>query len=303
MKKTISISLVLLILVGLFPLFATFNPEYSDYLFYNKGSYYEDLEYLESEFKNTTDKEVKAQILWRMSRTKLTITDDYVDKDDKDLRLSEYIVCRTLAEESLALHETPNGYHWLSSAIGRWGQTKGPLNSLSKAGEMRDYCFKVQNDFNADMSDTWYVLGVLYNSLPGSPLSFGNNNYAISYMRRCLITQDTENRLNLTNYLELANQLYDRNWKADKREKEFNKMQQNYNSATTMTDKMRYYEGFEGAKAVMYYSTMPQNKISDRQESVMLLRYAKALFELSNNPLENDKNNYEKIINRLKEIT
>ena len=200
-----------------------------------------------------------------------------------------------LADESLAIEETADGYHWKASAIGRIGQVNGPLNSLSKAKPMRALCEKVQNGFNADMSDCWYVLGLLYNQLPGSPLSFGNKNYAISYMRRCVDTQDNVNRLNLTNYLELAQQLADRNWSADKRAKEFDKMKAEYDENTVPTEKMKFYEGQNGRNGQPFYSTLPIGQFSDAQEAVMVAQYALAVYGLRENPLPSDTAKAEEI--------
>lgn len=92
------------------------------------------------------------------------------------------------------------------------------------------------------MSDSWYGLSLLYNQLPGV-ISFGNKDYAISYMRRCIDTQDNVNRMNLTNYLELAVQLYDRGWSAEKRAKEADKMERKYNAETVPTEKVKNLTG------------------------------------------------------------
>ncbi len=301
--RKIKIAVILLaLLTFVMPVFAAFNPEYSDYLFYNMGSFDEDWAYLEKALPDSKTEEEKAAILWRMARTQLTITDYNVSEDDKNMRLAEYQKSWDLAQQSIDTKPTADGYHWLASAMGRWGQTKGPLNALGKADEMRSYACTVQDQFKADMSDTWYVLGVLYSSVPGG-ISFGNDNYAISYMRRCLDTQDTVNRMNLTNYMELANQLYKRNWDASKRAKEFNKMQKNFKKQSTPSEQMKYYEGKDGAKAQPYYSSVTQDKISDRQESVMLLRYAEALYKISPNPKDTDTQTYNKIVAKLGEIT
>lgn len=283
-------------------LWAAFNPEYSDYQFYNLQDYDTDMAYLEDCLASASDDEEKAAILWRQARTVLTMTDE-IDEDDEDARLAGYGEAQRLAEESVALYETADGYHWLSSAIGRIGQVNGPLNSLSKAKPMREYIEKVQNDFNADMSDSWYVLGLLYNQLPGAPLSFGNEDYAISYMRRCLDTQDNVNRMNLTNYLELAQQLYDRNWKADKRAKEADKMQKDYNEETVPTEKMKYYEGRDGRNTKPFYSTVAISQMSDRQEAAMLCQYAMAVYGSRSNPLPSDTEKYNEIVEFYNEIT
>lgn len=290
MKKLIVLLAALLLIL---PLSAAFDPQMSDYLFYNQADYEADRAYLEKALEED-DGTDRAAILWRLSRTVLTITDG-VSHDDKDGRLAGYGESERLADESLAIEETANGYHWKASAIGRIGQVNGPLNSLSKAKPMRALCEKVQNDFNADMSDCWYVLGLLYNQLPGSPLSFGNKNYAISYMRRCLDTQDNVNRLNLTNYLELAEQLADRNWNAEKRAKEFDKMKGKYDENTVPTEKMKFYEGQNGRNGQPFYSTLPLGQFSDAQEAVMLCQYALAVYGLKAEPLSSDTAKAEEI--------
>lgn len=268
-------------------LFAAFDARKSDDLFYHEEAYEADRDYLLSSLDNAETDSEKAAILWRLSRAVLYITDG-VDKGDKDARLAGYGEAQKYAEDSLAIEETPDGYHWQASAIGRIGQVNGPLNSLSKAKPMRVLVEKVQNDFNADMSDAWYVLSLLYNQLPGSPISFGDKDYAISYIRRCIDTQDNVNRLNLTNYLELANQLYDRDWNASKRAKELDKMQKDYAKETVPTEKMKYYEGRDGRNTTPFYSAVALGEFSDAQEAAMLCQYALAVYATKADPLPSE---------------
>ena len=268
-------------------LFAAFDAAKSDGLFYHEEAYEEDRNYLLSSLDAAENDSEKAAILWRLSRTTLYMTDG-IDEGDKDARLAGYGEAEEYADQSLALEETADGYHWKASAIGRIGQVNGPLNSLSKAKPMRALIEKVQNDFNADMSDAWYVLSLLYDQLPGSPLSFGNDDYAISYMRRCIDTQDNANRLNLTNYLELANQLYNRGWNASKRAKELDKMQKDYQAGTVPTEKMKYYEGRDGRNTTPFYSAVPLGEFSDGQEAAMLCQYALAVYATKAEPLASE---------------
>lgn len=304
--KKISMLLAIMLIAAQFA-FAVFNPAYSDYQFYNLHEYQTDWDYLEAALKDSKDDQEKAEILWRMSRTRLTITDDIAkDKEHKDARLKGYAEAENLANQSIALKDSANAEHWLSSAIGRTGQVNGPLNSLSKAKPMYEIIKKVQNDFNADMSDSWYVLGVLFNQLPGSPISFGNSTQAISYMKRCLDTQDTVNRSNLTNYLETAEQLYKRGWDSAKRTKEFEKMKNKYKSEKLPTEKMKYYEGRDGKNTTAYYCSVPLASISDGQEAVVLLKYALAVYDMrgkSNLNLASDDAKAEEIKAFLASIT
>ena len=290
MRKLIVLALMLL---PLFSLAAAFDPAYSDSLFYNQADYDADKAYLEKALSED-DGSDRAAILWRLSRTVLTITDG-ISHDDKDARLAGYGESERLADESLAIEETANGYHWKASAIGRIGQVNGPLNSLSKAKPMRALCEKVQNDFDADMSDAWYVISLLYDQLPGNPISFGNDRFAISYIRRCIDTQDNENRLNLTNYLELAQQLEHRNWKADKRAKELDKMEKKYAKETLPTEKMKYYEGRNGRDTMGFCSSVPLGELSDREEAKLVCEYALDVYEAAPSHLPSDTEKAEEI--------
>ncbi|MDD7271996.1 MAG: hypothetical protein PUH25_08960 [Spirochaetales bacterium] len=301
MKK---FALTLLMLIIASTLFAAFNPAYSDYQFYNVHDYQKDKAYLENALNEAKDNSEKSEILWRLSRNTLTLTDD-IEKtsENKQARLDGYSKAEALAQESVDLVESYNAYHWLASAIGRIGQVNGPLNSLGKAKPMRNLVEKVQNDFNADYTDSWYVLGILYNQLPGGPISFGDKDFAISYMRRCVDTQDNINRNNLTNYLELAQQLADRDWSASKRAKEFDKMQKKYNSISVPTEKMKYYEGKDGKNGKPFYSSVTLDKISDKQEAVMVLKYALAFYEKTSIKFDSDKSKLDEINKLIDDLT
>lgn len=303
MKKILLFAMLIVLTLNM--AFAGFNPEYSDYQYYIKHEYQVDWDYLVEALKSPADDQEKAAILWRMARTRLTITDSIPDDSShKEARLAGYGEAEKLAQQSVDTYETANGYHWLSSSIGRIGQVNGPLNSLGKAKPMLGLIEKIQNEFKADMSDAWYVLGILYKSLPGAPISFGNNNFAISYMKRCLDTQDTVNRSNLENFIETAEQLYERNWNASKRSKEFEKMEEKYNKESVPSEKMKYYEGKEGKDTMAFYCSVPLATISDRQEAVTILRYALAVYESrAAYNLESDHEKAAEIRTWLNEIT
>ena len=124
-------------------------------------------------------------------------------------------------------------------------------------------------------TDSWYVLAILYRSLPGKPISFGSDNYAISYMRKCIMTQDTENRTNGTNFLELAEELWKRDWDAKKRSKEFASMLKswNKNQKSSYTEMNKYYEGYLASQGSPFWVAADLSSISDRQEAIALLQY------------------------------
>lgn len=299
MRKTL---FILIMLFAVLSLFAAFNPEYSDYLFYTLEDFDADSSYLEEAYASASDDSERSQILWRQSRNSLS-QGDLLDENDKDGRFAMYEESEKYAKASLEAKENPDAYHWLSSALGRWGQTKGVLESLSRADEMRGYELEAIDGMGYDHTDAWYVLGILYNQLPGWPISFGNDNWAISYMRRSLDTQIPGRGLFLTLYQELSNQLYDRNWDSGKREKEIDKMKSSYDKSDVLSEKMKYYEGAEGSSRIPFYSSVPLSDMSDRQEAAMLLMYADAVFKTKADPLPSEIEKHEEIVARLAEIT
>ena len=304
-----------------FTLSASFSAQESDYIFYRENDYHKDYDYLLASLSSSTDADEKAEILWRLSRTKLTIVDEEKDGMTKEEQLAGYgdygakdrpddgdtSSAFYYAYASIQLKETPNAYHWLSSAVGRCGQVHGALNSLSKAGGMRDLEIKALENFSSfDLeTDSWYVLSILYKSLPGSPISFGNNNYAISYMRKCIATMDMTNRTNGTNYLELAEQLYDRDWSKSKREKEFKSMLKSYNKAQDKksgnAEINKYYESYASTQEAPFYVSASLTEMSDRQEALSLLEYAKLLIN-ARLPYARSDLNREKMENELLKI-
>lgn len=295
MKKTFALLIIVMIS---FLLFASFDSTKSDRLFYNENDYEADFKYLEESLKEATSNDEKAEILWRMSRTRLTLTDSNkanMTKDERYAAYGDYSADDTpkdddnssafyYAYQSLLLKETPNALHWKASAVGRAGQEHGPLNSLQKASPMRKLEAKALENYSdfALATDSWYVLGILYNQLPGAPISFGNNNYAISYMRKCIMTQDNTNRTNGTNYLELAEQLWARNWDSKKRDKEFKNMEKDYNKNLSKgaTECNKYYEGTLNKEGGLFYVSGKLSSMSDRQEARALLQYGISFIDL-----------------------
>ena len=285
------IVLLLVCLLSLSMVFAAFDKNESDRLFYVENDYEADFAYLTKSLQSAVTNEEKAEILWRMSRTRLTLTDENKERMTEDERLSAYgdygandkpksgdtSSAFYYAYESLKYYETPNAYHWKASAVGRAGQEHGALNSLGKADPMRKLETKALEEFSSFPleTDSWYVLAILYRSLPGKPISFGSDNYAISYMRKCIMTQDTENRTNGTNFLELAEELWNRDWDAKKRSKEFASMLKswNKNQKSSYTEMNKYYEGYLASQGSPFWVAADLSTISDRQEAIALLQY------------------------------
>lgn len=234
---------------------------------------------LEKQLTQASDAAERAEVLWRLSRVQVTLGDN-VDKSDKDGRYAAYELGQEYAERSIAEKPSAMGYLWKASNIGRWGQTKGPLNSLSKAKPMLADLRILTDEFDClDSSEAWYVLASLYDQLPGKPISFGDSQFAISFARAAVDTIPAEVIYPGT-YQALAEMLWKRNWNMSKRVTEITKKQDKWNKGgKTNFDKYVYYEGKGGPSAQPFYSSVPLSQMSDRQEAVMLLLYAKAVYD------------------------
>ena len=87
MKRII---LLLVCLLSLSMVFAAFDKNESDRLFYVENDYEADFAYLTKSLQSAVTNEEKAEILWRMSRTRLTLTDENKESMTEDERLSAY---------------------------------------------------------------------------------------------------------------------------------------------------------------------------------------------------------------------
>ncbi len=229
----------------------------------------------------TTNQE-QAEVLWRLARLQVSIGDELPD-DDKDAKYVEYEKGEAYALASIEKHPNALAYLWKSSNSGRWGQTKGPLNALGKAKGMLEDLTMVVNTFNTlDSTETWYVLSSLYDELPGGIISFGNSVWAVSYMRKAMETLPAK-LLYPGHYKKFAEELYNRNWSASKRVKEFKKMESDWKGAATNLEKYRYYEGKDAGAVKPFYSSVLLTQMSDRQEALMVLTYIKAKHKVFNN--------------------
>lgn len=232
---------------------------------------------LESQLSTVSSDEDKCEIYWRLSRNKVSLGDNSEGNDEK---LKLYEKGLDLALKSIEIKDNPMAHLWKASNIGRIGQTKGILKSLSAAENMRSDLRIILDDFSAlDSSETWYVLGTLYTSVPGGFISFGNKNYGISYYR---IAVDTipDKVIYPNHYKALALALYNRNWDKNKRAKEFKQLYVNWNKTTKPYDKYAFYEGYKKGENIPYYSLVSLNEMTDRQEAVMLLNYAIAKYSV-----------------------
>jgi tetratricopeptide (TPR) repeat protein len=288
--------LVLVLLIGGFAgLWAnTQLIEQADML-YEAAEYTDALALLESEVSQIRDEQDQAEVYWRMSRLSLFIGDDLEDEGaSKGDLLDIYDQGVAYAEKAIALQPSADAYYWKSSNTGRWGETKGILNSLSKSKPMHADLEWVIS-FEPNYPDAWYVFGRLYFLLPGGFISFGNTDYAVSFARRAIdVYQEPD--LKISYYKSLAEMLHDRDWSSSTRGKEYPGLYKDFSKARTLMEQMRKYEGFLAEHNYKpRYASAPLKQLSDRQEAQQIVDWLESEYAKIPDPSRGEKNNMKEV--------
>jgi hypothetical protein len=235
---------------------------------HDKGSYADARALMLSSVSGVTDGKDLAELYWRASRETLELGDiaEAATTTHGDI-LAVFTLGEQYADNAIAADPKNDlGYYWKSSNIGRWGQVKGILNSLFKAGPMKDLLVK-ELSLNPERTDPYYVLGQLYRELPGWPASFGNIDAAVSLGRKAVDLRQAQFASGAARELvynfttELAKTLWKRNWPADKRRSEQAAKAQKLAAAATPLDKGSFYEG-----------SVTLKDMSDRDEARVLVQ-------------------------------
>lgn len=192
----------------------------------------------------------KSELYWRLARVYLKLGDEAEDAGASTAEILAFFdEGEELAQKAID-HNANNhlAYYWKSSNAGRWGQIKGILNSLMKAAPMRKMLRKGLNA-EPNHADSYYVLGQLFEQVPGFPLSFGNKNYAVSLGRKSVdlleqqVSAGLEDELNYDFYNEMAKHLWARDYSAKKRFSGQKTKKARYQSKKDIMAKNFYYEG------------------------------------------------------------
>ena len=248
---------------------------------------------LQSMLKEAKTAEEKSEVLWRLSRVCVDLGDK-LDEKDKNGKFAIYTEGENYALESIAAKPNYLAYLWKCANIGRYGQTKGVMDSLGKVKPMKADLKVIIDDFGVlNSSETWYTLAVLNDAVPG--ILGGDSDAAISYMRIACETIPAKYIYGGT-YKALAEMLYKRDWSASKRAKEIAKIQKKWDKETKSNfDKYAYYEGAKGADATPIWTNTKLSAMSDRQEALVILKYAQAVYNARPNHTKGDEKNYAEI--------
>jgi tetratricopeptide (TPR) repeat protein len=237
---------------------------------HNLDAYEQSRAFLEANLGQAADAHEQAELYWRLARAWLNLGDLAEDKKVKgEALLAFYAKGEELAQKAIDLDPQDHlAYFWKCANIGRWGQVKGMMNALAKTKPMRDLLQKTLS-IRPDHSDSFYVLGQLYERVPGPPLSFGDKDWAVSLGRKSVdlraeqVKAGQEEELNFDFHAELAKHLWGRNWSAARRLKEQAKKAAPYAAKTDPMEKNFYYE-----------AAVKLAEISDREEARQLISWA-----------------------------
>ncbi|MFW5801399.1 MAG: hypothetical protein ACOCVC_05170 [Spirochaeta sp.] len=230
----------------------------------------------------------RAEVLWRLSRAMLGYGDE---QEEAGASESELLDIFQQGEDygAEAVESNPDiveGYFWQSGNIGRWGQTKGVLDSLFRASEMRDI-LSAAIEIDSDHADSYFVLSQLYAAVPGF-ISFGNSDYAVSLARKSIVLMEDEvadgqrDSIAYDFYNKLAEALAARGWSQRKRDREHSRKAADYREADTPLEQGWYYEG-----------TISIPPMSDQSEAEMLLNDVILQIERMPEPGEEDQTDLE----------
>ena len=292
--RTLSIGMVLLLCISA----AGWSQASAGELFekadelYKAEQHQEAAEALEKAEQLVSSDAEKAELYWRLSRTTLNLADEAERNGaSEEQLLEEFEKGEALANRALEYDkDNHNAYYWRGSNIGRWGQTKGVLNSLMKAGSMRDDIERAVRSDSAH-ADSFYVLGMLYASVP-KLISFGNKEYAVSYSRRAIDAYRGD-KTKYSYYLKLGDHLYQRDWSSRKRQKEARKMADDFSEASDPVERYKYFTAaFDAAKS-QPYSRSGVEDMSDREEALAIMEWIVDELKGKSTLLPSEKDNLE----------
>ncbi len=245
----------------------------------DKGMYAEAGSLLKAALPDAPGGKERAELYWREARETLELGDAAeADKKPQADILALFTEGEGYADKAIAADpQNDQGYFWKSANMGRWGQVKGILDSLSKAAPMRDLLVK-EISLNPERSEPYFVLGQLFREVPGWPVSFGNTDAAVSLgrkaveMRQAQVQAGTEKERVYSFYNELAKSLYKRDWSAARRVSEQKAKAAKLAAAGTPLEKGSLYEAGsdlqnmsdrEEAKALVQFSVTELGKLAD----------------------------------------
>lgn len=130
------------------------------------------------------------EALWKLSRAYYWVGNHSPEKEKLDL----FTKGKNLAEAAVKTNpEGVDGHYWLGINLGRYGESKGILKSLSSIKPIRNEMEKILK-LDSKHAGAHHVLGVLYRKAPGKPISMGNKKKALVHAKKAVELDSTSLR-------------------------------------------------------------------------------------------------------------
>jgi tetratricopeptide (TPR) repeat protein len=213
----------------------------------------------------------RMELLWRLSKVavlqgeRLNQLEASIKKRTETFEKAyDYAEKAIKIAERYDIEDADYAYFYRAYSNGRLTELYKNITALKKLKQMRK---DVEKAISIDPGNPRYYvfLGGLYSNIPGPPISFGNESFGSSMYRYAIHLckqKGMEDSISMEEAkVSLAEILERRNWSAQRREKEFERMEREYRQSDKMVVKMRYYEG-----------TLNLPHVSDRKEAEMIAR-------------------------------
>lgn len=230
----------------------------------------------------------RSEVLWRLSRSCYSMVEKLPEKDDEG-REKLFREGLDYAQRSLEENQSIDGYLWKwYSDLGLVAQTKGIIAIAKTADDIEDEILMCIDEMGCtDRTEIWTILSMIYAYYPTK-----SKDVAISFARAAASTVP-EDRIYAIVYQQLAQLLYDRNLSAKKRVKEFEKYEKSWNKAKSLSDKYKYCECRPDINHPWTSSDLVS--LSDREEAILILKYAQKKYETCSLKKESDDAMYKTI--------
>ena len=235
-----------------------------------EGAYSRCMEMLEEMLPKAESPRDRAGVLCRLSEVSLLL-----GEKEKDNAARQEWFSRGLSYADQAIKADPSGpdgYMWHCANKGRDCMTRKLNDQIAAVPVMTgDLATILEKLGRTDYSSAWHALAEIYRNHP-----FKSDDAAVNFSRRA-VSCIPKGELRIEAYVLLAEILYKRNWKPDKRSSEMEADMARYRKGgQSNMEKYSFYDGEEGPGAKTPWSgDRCLGQMGDREEALAILSYAK----------------------------
>ena len=235
-----------------------------------EGAYARCLEMLEEMLPKAESPADKADVLCRLSEVSMLLGEKEKDNSARQEWFSKGL---SYAEQAIkADPSNPEGYIWHCANKGRDCQTRKLSDQIAAVPVMTgDLTAILDKQGRTDFSSAWHAMAEIYRNHPFKP-----DDAAVNFSRKA-ISCIPKGELRIEAYILLAEVLYKRNWKAERRSSEMEADRARFSrSYSSNIEKFSYFDGKEGPGAKTPWSGEKSlGQMGDREEAMSILAYAK----------------------------